>query len=184
MVKREVRIAAAFRSLFWLLAPGFWLLLLSSCGYHTAGHADLLPKTVKTICIPAFSNITTRYKITDRLPEAISREFIARTRYHIVPDPGAADAVLRGSVMNYYSFPTVFDQTTGRATAVEVHVIMQISLVGRDGTVLFTRPNFETRERYEISTNAAQYFDESDAGLNRVSQQVARSVVTSILENF
>jgi hypothetical protein len=50
--------------------------------------------------------------------------------------------------------------------------------------VLFTRPNFEVRERYEISVNAAAYFEESDAALNRVSQQVAREVVTSILENF
>jgi hypothetical protein len=155
-----------------------------SCGYHTTGHADLLPKTLKTICVPPFTNITTRYKLTDRLPEAISREFIARTRYHVVPEPGAADAVLRGAVVNYYSFPTIFDQATGRASAVEMHVVMQISLVGKDGTVLFTRPNFEVRERYEISVNAAAYFEESDAALNRVSQQVAREVVTAILENF
>src|SRR5437868_4944263 len=155
-----------------------------ACGYHTTGHADLLPKTIKTICIPAFGNVKTRYKLTDRLPEAISREFVARTRYHIVSDPSAADATLRGSVVSYLSFPTIFDQATGRASAVEMHVIMQISLVGKDGTVLFTRPNFEVRERYEISVNAAQYFEESDAALNRVSLQVARDLVTSILENF
>ena len=46
---------------------------LTSCGYHVAGKADLVPKTVNTIAIPAFGNITTRYKLTDHLPEAISR---------------------------------------------------------------------------------------------------------------
>lgn len=157
---------------------------LSSCGYHAAGHADLLPKTIKTISVPAFENITTRYKLTDRLPEAISREFIARTRYRIVSNPGAADAVLRGAVINYFSSPTIFDPGSNRASAVEMHVIMQIRLVSRGGKVLFQRPNFEVRERYEISTNPVAYFEESDAALRRVSQQVARQVVTSILENF
>jgi hypothetical protein len=160
-------------------------LVFGSCGYHVAGHADLVPKNVKTICIPAFGNVTTRYKLTDRLPEAISREFIARTRYRIVPDPNKADAILRGAVVNYISYPTIFDPVTGRAAAVQMHVTMQISLVDRaSGNVIFNRPNMEVRERYEISVEAAKYFEESDAALNRVSQQVARQVVTAILENF
>ena len=47
---------------------------------------DLIPKTIHTIAIPAFTNVTTRYKLTDQLPEAIAREFISRTRYRIVTD--------------------------------------------------------------------------------------------------
>ncbi len=52
---------------------------------------------VHTIAIPPFTNATVRYKLTDSLPEAIGREFIARTHYQIVNDPTQADAVLRGS---------------------------------------------------------------------------------------
>ncbi len=52
-------------------------LLLTACGYHVAGHTDLIPKTIHTVCIPAFTNTTTRYKLTDRMPEAIAREFNA-----------------------------------------------------------------------------------------------------------
>ena len=51
-----------------------------------------------------------RYKLTDHLPEAISREFIARTRYQIVNDPTQADAVLRGAIVNFVAFPTPIDQ--------------------------------------------------------------------------
>jgi hypothetical protein len=161
------------------------VLLATSCGYHTGGHADLVPKTVHTIAIPAFSNQTTRYKLTDQLPEAITREFISRTRYRIVADPGAADAVLTGSVLTYTSFPTVFDPTTGRASAVEVHVTMRLTLVERStGKTLYTRPNFEMRERYQISIDPAAFFEESDAALARASQQTAQQVVSSILDNF
>jgi len=165
--------------------------LLSSCGYHVAGQADLMPKTVKTICIPAFTDATSRYKLTDQLPEAITREFVARTRYKIVSDPTTADAVLKGSVNNYVSFTTVVDEGTtanpgtGRASAVDFRVYLNVSLVERStGKVLFTRPNFEARERYEVSVQPGPYFDESDAALQRASRAVAQQLVGAILDNF
>ncbi|HYL77794.1 MAG TPA: LptE family protein [Bryobacteraceae bacterium] len=160
--------------------------LSASCGYHVAGKADLVPKTVHTIAIPAFGNITTRYKLTDHLPQAISHEFIARTRYQVINDQNAADAILRGAVISYFAYPTTIDQVTGRAAGLQVIVTMQVSLVERaTGKVLFTRPSFDFRQRYEISTTSTTaYFDESDAGLERLSRDVARDVVTAILEGF
>ncbi len=50
------------------LAVAVFALMFGSCGYHVAGHADLMPKTIHTVCIPAFQNSTIRYKLTDRLP--------------------------------------------------------------------------------------------------------------------
>ncbi len=157
-------------------------MMLASCGYHVVGHSDLLPQTIHTIAIPAFGNATTRYKLTDRLPQALSREFIARTRYRIVSDPNKADAVLRGSVINYVSGATIVVQN---ATAVDIHVYLQVSLTERaTGKVLFNRPVMDVRERYEVSVDPNQYFEESDAALERLSRSVAQQLVTAILTNF
>ena len=162
------------------------LLATAGCGYHVSGHSDLLPKTVKTIAIPPFANVTTRYKLTDSIPSSLMREFASRTsRYQIVNNPDQADAVLRGAVVNYLSFPVVSDQKTGRATAVQISVFLNISLVERaTGKVLFNRPNMEVRQRYEISSDQVAYFEESGTALQRVSQEVARAVVSAILEAF
>ena len=166
----------------WLLAV---CLLATSCGYHVGGKADLLPKNIQTIAIPAFGNVTTRFKISERLATALTREFISRTRYQIVADPSQAQAVLTGAVTNYLSNPTIFDPATGRASGIQAIVIMQITLTDRTtGKVLFTRPSFEVRERYEISNNPRVYLEESDAAIDRLSRDVARSVVSAVLENF
>ena len=77
--------------------------LLSGCGYHISGKSDVVPKSVQTIAVPAFNNLTVRYKFADRLTGAITREFIARTRYHIIADPTQADAVLNG----YNQYPSM-----------------------------------------------------------------------------
>ncbi len=159
--------------------------LATGCGYRIAGRADLLPKNIQTIAIPAFGNVTTRYKLTERLPAALTREFIARTRYRIVADPNEADAVLRGVVANYVSYPTIFDPATGRATGVQMNVTLGITLTERvSGKVLFSRPSLDVRERYEISVDQRAYFEESDAALERLSRDVARTVVSAILEGF
>ena len=158
---------------------------LGGCGYHVAGRGDLLPQTIKTIAVPAFPNITTRYKLAERLPADISRELIERTRYRVVADPARADAVLSGAVVNFASYPTVADPTSGRATGMQVIVNLQITLTERaTGKVLFQRPGMEVRERYEISIDPTAYFDESEPAMTRLSRDVARSVVSAVLENF
>ena len=160
-------------------------LTTSGCGYHVAGKGDTLPKTLHTIAIPAFTNLTVRYKLTDRLPEAIAQEFIARTHYQVVPDERDADMVLHGVVVNFISFPIIFDQASGRATAMQVNVTMGLTLTERTtGKVLYSRANFDMRQRYEISIDPQKYFEESDTALDRLAHDTARQVVSAVLENF
>jgi hypothetical protein len=157
----------------------------AGCGYHVSGGADLLPRSIHSIAIPAFANATMRYKLTEQLPGAITREFLTRTRYRIVPDAGSADAILTGTVVRYNSFPTTYDPATGRASAAQLSVVLNVTLRERaTGAVLFSRENMEFRERYEISVDQSAYFEESDAALSRLSRDVARTLVSAILERF
>ena len=169
--------------------PGAWkmlflvILLTTGCGYHVSGHGDMLPKTVKTIAIPAFGNLTSRYKLARTLPTDIGRELLSRTRYKIVADPGQADAVFTGTVHNFVAYPTI--SAGGRSTTVEAVVTLDFKLTDRaTGAVIFTRAGAEFRERYEISIDPKAYFDESGTAMERLSRSVARSVVSAILEKF
>jgi hypothetical protein len=159
-------------------------LLFAGCGYRVGPQASLLPATIHTIAIPQFGNNTVQYKLASYMSEAVSREFITRTRYAVVADPKQADATLYGSIVTYSSGATVSDPTTGRGTGAQVTVQLQIRLIAKDGKVLYTRPNFSFQDRYEISVNPGQYIDESQATLSRLSRDVARSVVSAVLENF
>jgi hypothetical protein len=161
------------------------ILGLTGCGYKVGGTSDLLPSTLKTIAIPAFANNTTRYKLTERLPSALALEFIARTRYRVIADPSQADAILRGAVLNVTAAPTIFDSATNRASGVQVSVFVTLRLVDRaTQKELFSRTNMEIKSRYEVSTSEKDYFDESEAALERLSREFARAMVSAILEAF
>jgi len=156
---------------------------LTGCGYHVSGHGDMLPKTINTIAIPAFGNLTSRYKLARLLPTDIGHELISRTRYTIVSDPNQADAVLTGTLHNFAAYPTI--SANGRSTVVEAVVTLKITLTNRaTGAVIFSRNGVEFRERYEISIDPKAYFDESGTAMERLSKSVARSVVSGILETF
>jgi outer membrane lipopolysaccharide assembly protein LptE/RlpB len=160
-------------------------LLVSGCGYHVSGRGDTMPKTMHTVAIQSFGNNTLRYKLARLLPADIGRELISRTKYSLIADTSEADAVLSGSLVNYSAFPTVVDPNTNAATTVQVIVIINVTLTERaTGKVLFTRQGMEIRQRYEIASQPQQYFDESGTAMERVSKDVARTVVSGILEGF
>ena len=58
------------------------------------------------------------------------------------------------------------------------------ALTARDGKVLFSRPYLDFRERYEISTSETAYFEENEVAMERLSRDVARTVVSNVLEMF
>lgn len=170
------------------LMPGSVLggaLLLHSCGYHVGGKADLVPKSIQTIAIPAFTSLTTRYQLGDKLANQIGREFTARTRFQIVRNPDEADAVLNGSVISVVAYPTISDPTSGKATSIQVIASLSINLIERaTGRVLYSRPSMIVRSYYEIAIDPHQYFDETGPAFTRLSQTVAQDVVSSVVENF
>lgn len=167
---------------FCLLASALWS---AGCGYHVSGHGDLVPKTVKTIAVMPFGNLTVRYQLARLLPGDIGHEFISRTRYSIVADPNQADAVLTGTLTNFGYYPTIFDPVSGRATTVQVIVTLQATLTERaTGKVIYSRSGWEFRDQYQVSIDPTAYFDESGTAMQRVSRDASRSIVSSILEAF
>lgn len=158
---------------------------LVSCGYHVGGKADLVPKGIETISIPAFQTGTTRYKLIDTLPQQIGREFLARTRYRIVNDPSEADAILNGRINTVTIYPTVSDPTSGKATTINIVVVLTVNLIERaTGRVIYSRANFPFRQSYQVAIDPHQVFDESGPALDRLSRDVAHDIVSGIVENF
>jgi hypothetical protein len=162
-------------------------LLISSlaCGYHVAGRGDRLPPDIKTLAVPIFTNETPRFRIEQRVSAAITRELIERSRFRVTPDPARADAVLRGTIKEVRTGVVAFDLSTGRATTLQIQVLAHVDLVDQHTKkVLFSNHNYVFREQYQISQTASALFEEQYPALDRLSRDLARTLVTEILENF
>jgi len=180
------------------------LALTAGCGYHVAGHGpDALPKTIHVIAVPALENKTNTFKIEQRLTAATIHEFLAKTRYKIVSDPDAGDAVLSGKVLTLEILPLLFQTptkttTTEQATAMMVTMKCEVTLTERDsGKVLYHTDNFVFRNQYQLATagqniqspseskgNVEEIFQESDPAFDRMAQDFATKLVAAVTENY
>jgi len=161
------------------------LLFSVACGYRVAGRGDRLPPDIKTLAVPIFTNETPRFRIEQRVSAAITRELIERSRFRVTPDPARADAVLSGTIKEVRTGVIAFDLSTGRATTLQIQVLAHVDLVDQHTKkVLFSNHNYIFREQYQISQTASALFEEQDPALDRLSRDLARTLVTEILENF
>lgn len=158
----------------------------SGCGYHTVGHTSNLPQSIHSIDVPTFKNETTRFKIEQQVTQAVVRELMTRTKYNVraSEQPGDADAVLRGVISGFSSYQVVYDFASGHAIAL-VNVRAKVSLIDqKTKKVLYENNDLTYQEQYEISGQAATYFDESSAAAGRLSRQLAASLVSGMLSGF
>lgn len=168
----------------WASLTAVLCLFSSGCGYHTAGHANLLPSDVRTIAVPAFVNQTQTYKIEQTLTAAVAQEFATRTKYRITADQTSADAILHGMVLGTFTNPLTYDTQTGRAATVLVIVSISVSLTDHQGRVLYQNPSYVFREQYQISQELSSFFEEDSPAFRRLSGDFARTLVSNILEAF
>lgn len=144
-----------------------------------------MPKSIQTIAIPAFKTGTSRYKLVDALPQAIGSEFLTRTRFKVVNDPTQADAVLQGTITAAYANPNVNDPNTGASISIRVSIVLSVRLVERStGRVLYSRSNWAMHQDYAAAADPHQLFDESGPAFDRLSRDVARDLVSAVVENF
>ncbi len=166
------------------LALGVCLLALS-CGYRTGSHSSRLPTEVKTIAVPAFTNQTQSYRVEQVLTAAVVREFVTRTKFRVLPEiSNDADAILRGTVVSATAAPLTYDSQTGRASTALVTVTIRVTLVDRNGMVLFDNPNFTFREQYQVSREVSSFFEEDAPALDRLARDFARTLVSSVVEAY
>jgi outer membrane lipopolysaccharide assembly protein LptE/RlpB len=185
---------------------------LWGCGYHVAGHSNALPKSIEVIAVPAMENKTTSYRIEQKLTAATIHELLAKTHFHVVSDPDAGDAVLRGKVVGVEVTPLVFQTTTTPATSVSpatsvaqatvmlVTVKCEVTLTER-GTdkVLYHTDNFVFRNEYQLAASqpssngtssnpsaasVESFFQESDPAVDRMAQDFAQKLVAAVTENY
>lgn len=182
---RQLRRTKQIRRLGYGVAFLAAALVAGGCGYHVAGRASHLPANWQTIAVPAFANNTTRYRIEQRLTEAVIREFITRTKYHIVQDATSADAVLRGDVLSIETAPVLFNSNTGEVTTMLVTVHVKVELDDNaTHKAVYANSDMVFRNEYQISSDVQSFFQEEGPALQRMSRDFAMQLVSNVVESF
>lgn len=161
------------------------LVACTSCGYHTSGKAVRLPKNVRSIYVPTFSNTTHTFRIEQVLTAAVVQELRSRTNFQVVlSDKDPADATLNGTIVNVITYPLTYDSQTGKASSSMLQVNMKVSLLDHTGKLLWENQNYSFRSQYELSQEPASFFEEESPALQRIAHDFAQDLVSNVVEAY
>lgn len=164
------------------------LALSTGCGYALAGRGSFLPDYIQVVGVPAFVNRTSIFEIDRVLTDRVRTEFGSRGKYRVQPDTNNVDAILTGTIVSVRLDNTAY---TAGSQASRVALVVTAAFEFRDvrdNKVLWSEGSKTFREEYEptnaIGTDVTAFFGQNANAMERLAQNFARSVVTSILEAF
>ena len=162
----------------------------SGCGYSLAGRGSFLPDYIRVVGIPALVNNSTFFQVEQILTEKIRTEFIGRGRYNVVPNIEGADAVVTGAVTSITVQPVGFTEQQ-LASRYVFTLTMRVEFTdARTTKVLWSNQALTFREEYELATRSnialegATFLSQERNSFDRIADDVARTVVTAIVEAF
>ena len=159
------------------------LAVAAGCGYRLRGTGSSLPPAIRTVSVPVFKNLTTRYELDVKLTRAVIDELVARGRVSVAADPAAADAVLEGEITGFTANPIGFTGA-GQADRYALTVTAKVTLKERaTAKALFTNPAFIYQQEYGVPPGSSFESVQTEA-IDKIAGKFARSLVVSILEGF
>ena len=161
----------------------------SGCGYALAGRGTFLPADIRTVGIPPIENKTTFYRTEQVLTEKVRAEFIGRGKYRIVPDSTGADALLTAELASIIVQPAALGANQLASRYLFTVVIRAQFTDTRTNEVLWSNDQLVFREEYQLDAapgdvTGATFLDTQASSFDRISNDIARTVVTAILEAF
>ncbi len=162
---------------------------LPGCGYALAGRGSFLPADIRVVGIPMLENRTPIVQVEQKITDRVRTEFINRGKYRIVNTTSGADAVLSGAVMGIAINEAGLDQQ--RASRYRIVVTMRVQFTDtRNSQVLWSNEALTFSDEYDLKTrgngqvDGAVLLEQEGPTFDRMAGDLARSVVTAILEAF
>lgn len=177
------------RRAIWLGVLASVVALNAGCGYALAGRGSFLPEYIRVIGIPPLENRTS-FVVDQLLTERIRTEFIGRGKYTVVPTETGVQAVLSGALLSITAQPVGF---TEQQLASRYLFTLTMRVAFTDATTneilwsneaLTFRGEYDLQTRSNVALDGASFADLERTSLERISTDVARTVVTAILEAF
>lgn len=154
------------------------LLLAVGCGYQMVGKETHLPPGLRTLAIPTFINQTFEPGVEVPFTQGFLREFIRDQRVKVV-GRSEADSILEGVIKAFQIHSVSYDRS-GIAQEYQTTIVIDLTLKGKNGEVLWTEKNLSESRVYRASTNILV----SESNKAAAIQSLARFMAERIRNRF
>jgi hypothetical protein len=171
------------------------LVFLGGCGYALEGRGIAQDPSIKRIGVPLFKDSTGRAGLDQKVTEKVIAELLKRGHFDVVQDATGIDALVEGTIVNYRAIPVGFNESgsgtesggKNRLEASRYAVVLTVAVkYSKPGVTepLWQTEQLSVRDETDVGDDPEAFFDREDQVLDRLSQNLAKTLVSSMLEAF
>ena len=164
-----------------LLAFFLVLSIAGSCGYKFSG-GGLLPGKTKLVAVKMFENKTFESGVENIFANALSKELMEKSDSEVV-NFESADAYFTG-VVKSISITTLTRTADDAVLERRVSAVIDLQMIDKDGNILWFVKDFQGVEEYRVTTENLTDMASRTTGLRKISERIARKVVSRMLDDF
>lgn len=161
------------------------IICFAGCGYTLVGQGSL-PKHIKTIAIPIFTNKTLEKGVEDIITQAIIEKFVKDGKVRLVSET-EADALVTGSIQLYKSDEAMTYNEQNEIASYKLVVKVNVEL--RDlvnDKVLWEMENLTEDDEFAggPDVNPTQEEENEEKALKELADELAQRVLSLSVEGF
>ena len=157
-------------------------LFLNGCGYHLLGTGSTLPKHLKTIFIPVFTNSSSQPEIHRQLTSAIINSFVTDGRVKVVQKT-QADMVMTGDLF-YYELKTVSFNSNNFATGYIVKLGINVEVVDKANNKPYLKQTLRAEWNYKATSDIVGTESARLAALEQAYLVLGNRLVSLLINQF
>ena len=157
-------------------------LFLNGCGYHLMGTGSTLPKHLKTIFIPVFTNSSTQPEIHRQLTSSVINSFVTDGRVKVVRN-SKSDMVLTGDLF-YYELKTVSFNSNNFATGHIVKLAVNVEVTDKANNKPYLKQTLRAEWNYKATSDIVGTESARLAALEQAYRVLGNRLVSLLINQF
>lgn len=156
--------------------------MIVGCGYGLVGTGSALPKNVRTISIPTFTNTSKEPGIERKFTQVVREEFIKDGRLKVI-DSRKTDWRLSGGIKDYYLKPVSFD-ANDNVTAYWIEMTLFVKLTDNRSKKNIFEQQFHPLWDYRVTSEVSLTNIRRQEGIENAAKDFAKTLISLIIEGF
>ncbi len=165
-----------------MVLSSLFIILIGGCGYKMVGKETHLPTGIRSLAIPTFENQTFEPGVEIPFTNGFLREFIQDQRVRVV-GRSEADSILEGVIKAFQIHSVSYDRS-GIALEYQTTIVIDLTLKGKNGEVLWTEKNLSESRVYRASTHILISESNKAEAIHSLARFMAERIRNRFFYNF
>jgi hypothetical protein len=172
------------RQIIKILVTCLFFVLILGCGYTFAPQGKYIDNRIQRVYVKAFDNKTAQAEIENYFRTAFTNQFIQNSRFKIVNSEEAADAIVKGKIVNLTTSPLSYLKNDLAAEERATVTLEVTFLENESGKIIWSSKDMKGTVDYALSDDINLLSFNRKNAFNKLAGDMAEKAFNLMMSGF